>query len=465
MSRATERRVFAALFALAVVAWLLIPTYPNYDSYTHLVWGRELLHGHSPSFEGFAAPTEHPLFLALCAVLDAVFGDHADRWLILACVLSFVSLVWAVFRLGRVCFGLWPGALGALFCSSSFALLLLAARGYVDVPFLAVVFWAAVLEAERPRERTRLVGSMLAVAGLLRPEAWVLAGLYWLWCGYRRWDILVLAAVGPVIWAAVDLAVTGDPLFSLHATSALAGDLNRVRGISHVPRSFVSFLSDTARPPVFLAGLAGLALLLRRRGPAGHVPLALLGAGTLAFVGTGIAGLSILPRYLTVPAVALCPLAGYAVAGFTTLSAGRTRELWRRAAYGAALVGVAFLGIKASSFTKLARELRFIHHTHEVVIGFSSSPGLTRCRPVTLPTYRLVPDLRFALHDDRGRVVSSRAELGIDHAGTAVFVTVEEKAIKRFGQADGVSRATNRPEARDNRLVARRGFLTAFDRC
>jgi hypothetical protein len=277
-------------------------------------------------------------------------------------------------------------------------------------------------------------------------------------------DLLLLAAVGPVLWAVVDVAVTGDPLFSLHATSALAGDLNRVRGIVHVPRSFVSFLADTARPPVFLAGLLGVPLM-RRGGRARHVPLALLAGGTLTFIGTGVAGLSILPRYLTVPAVALCPLAGYAVAGFVTLPPGRARELWRRAAYGAAVLGVGFLALKASSFTKLARELRFIHHTHEVVVDFAGTGGLQRCRPITLPTYRLVPDLRFALHDDRGQRVRSRAQLGIAHSGVAVFVTGEEKAVKRFGQADGVSRATNRPGTGDTRVVAQRGFLTAFDRC
>lgn len=463
MTRLSERRVFAGLLALAVLAWVVIPTYPNYDSYTHLNWGNEILHGHSPSFESYAAPTEHPLFIALCALLDVAFGEHADRWLILACVLAFVSLIWAVFRLGRACFGHWPGVLGAVFCASSFALLLLAARGYVDVLFLAVVFWAAVIEAESPGARTRTVAAMLVIAGLLRPEAWVLAGLYWLWAGRRRWDLLVLAAVAPVVWAAVDLAVTGDPLFSLHSTSSLAADLNRVRGVQHVPKSFVTFLADTARPPVFLAGLGGLWLLLRDRGRARHVPLALLGAGTLTFIGTGVAGLAILPRYLTVPAVALCPLAGYAVAGFADLPPGRLRTLWRRAAYAAAVVGVAFLAVKASSFTKLARELRFIHHTHAVVVAAADLPAVRQCAPVSLPTYRLVPDLRFALGDETGAYARSdprgpQMELGL-------YVVGEEKAVKRFGQADGVPRSTNDPPARGELDGFRRGFLTAYSTC
>ena len=47
-------------------------------------------------------------------------------------------------------------------------------------------------------------------AGLLRPEAWLLAGLYWLWCAWpaswppARSRYAALAAVGPVVWVAVD---------------------------------------------------------------------------------------------------------------------------------------------------------------------------------------------------------------------------------------------------------------------
>ena len=168
---------------MALVAALLVPTYPNYDAYYHLVWGRELLDGVRPSFEAYQAPTQHPLYLALCAALTPI-GQDADRALVLLCVLSLVALAWAVFRVGDAVFGLWPGLAAAAFTASSFAFLLYAARAYVDVPFLALVLWAAALEARRPR-RGRSVMALLAVAGLLRPEAWVLAGAYWLWCGPR----------------------------------------------------------------------------------------------------------------------------------------------------------------------------------------------------------------------------------------------------------------------------------------
>ncbi len=499
MSPRRERAALAALLLAALAFALAVPTYPNYDSYVHLGWGRELLAGHLPHLEAYAAPTQHPLFVVLCAGLDLVFGGAADRALVVVCVLSLVVLIAATYRVGRACFGAGPGLGAALFTGSSFAFLLYAARGYVDVPFLALVLVAAALEAERPG-RGRAVGATLAVAGLLRPEAWVLAGAHWLRRAHAapraprdpphercqapsmrrdrmhkrnqapfvhraRVDLLALALVAPVVWALSDLLITGDPLYSLHATSTLADELGRERGIAHVPRSFVSFLADTARPPVFAAALLGAVLAWRERARLGalHVPLALFGAGTVTFVGTGLGGLSILPRYLTVPAVALCLLAGWAWLGFTTLGPGPLRDRWRRGAIAAGALGAAFLVLKAGSFAALARELRFIHRTHDAVVATAADPRVRECRPVTLPTYRLVPDLRFEL-DAPEADVRARSQIGAGARGTALFVVGDEKAVKRFGRAAGVSNRFDVPPAAP-RFPVLHGFLLAEDRC
>src|ERR687883_251630 len=52
-------------------------------------------------------------------------------------------------------------------------------------------------------------GVMLALAGLLRPEAWLFSGVYWLWCAVPldwrgRARLALLAAAAPVIWCASD---------------------------------------------------------------------------------------------------------------------------------------------------------------------------------------------------------------------------------------------------------------------
>ena len=124
MSRRAELGIVAALALAALLVWALVPTYPNYDAYYHLVWGRELLDGVSPTFEAYKAPTQHPLFVAVAALLGAVIGQDADRALVLLTALSLVAVIWAVFRTGRAVFGLWPGVVAGALTGSSFALLL-----------------------------------------------------------------------------------------------------------------------------------------------------------------------------------------------------------------------------------------------------------------------------------------------------------------------------------------------------
>lgn len=474
-ARQAERAALGALTLAALVAFLLVPTYPNYDAYYHLVWGRELLDGMKPSFEAYQAPTQHPLYLALAAVLT-LFGDSADRLLVLVAVLSLVALVWGVYRLGDAVFGRWPGVAAALFVGSSFSLLLYTVRAYVDMPFLAVVTWAAVLEARSPRRGVSVM-ALLAVAGLLRPEAWVLAGVYWLWCGplsrkgsdpfwdTRRLDLLALAASAPLVWAAVDLWVTGDPLFSLHSTSDLADELSRDTGLGAVPDGFVSFLSGTLRPPVAAAGALGLAVALRLRHRGLHVPLALLGAGAFTFVASAAAGLSVLPRYLTVPAVALALFAGYAWLGFTALPAGSQLRLWwRRAAIAAAVGGAVFVVVKAPSAGRLATELRFIRDTHDELVAILHAPPVQRalrCGPLTFPNYRLVPDARWILDLPRERVGSRSARRR--DTGVAIFL-LGDKALRRFGFAQGASPTTNVPDPGFTRVAVRAHF-SAYAAC
>ena len=166
--------------------------------------------------------------------------------------------------------------------------------------------------------------AVLAVAGLLRPEAWVLAGAYWLWCGWRRLDLLALAAAAPLVWAS---STCGSPATrcsrctprttSPTSSTATAG-CRRSRARSS------SFVTDTARPPVALAGRG------RRRAAVAAAPRAARctsrsrcsAPACVTFLATGLAGLSVLPRYLTIPVVAVCLVAGYGVLGFTTLPAG-----------------------------------------------------------------------------------------------------------------------------------------------
>lgn len=484
-------RVETAVVAVGVLAvvglWLAVPTFPNYDAYYHLVWGRELLDGRAPSFEAYAAPTQHPLYIAVAAVVG-LLGTGADRALVAVTLLALVALTWGTWRTARALFGPWAGALAALFVGSSFAFLLYAVRAYVDVPFLALVLWAAAWELERGRDEKDAAGTvavrgggrlgpmlLLVAAGLLRPEGWVLAGLYALWSlpgrsWGRRAAFLALAATPPLLWAAVDLAVTGNPLHSLNATSELADELGRPRGLAEVPGSFVAFVTDVARPPVALAGVLGVALAVRLLGWRRLVvPLALLVAGAVTFVGTGLAGLSILPRYLTVPVVALCLFAGYAVAGFTTLPGGHPwRTRWRNGALGAVVVGAIFFVVQLPSFGRLGDEVAFVQGINRDLEALLAAPAVAQargCGPLSLPNYRLVPDARWLLDAPAQQVVAraSFARADRPQRGVAIFY-VGEQPLERYGFADGADRLANVPGPGFTPLE-RAGTLRAYVSC
>jgi hypothetical protein len=353
---------------------------------------------------------------------------------------------------------------------------------------------------------------LLVLAGLLRPEAWVLTGLAWLWtmkpapappvaspptcvdtpagaaspagatptataaspagavpprrarlsAPPLRATIAVLFA--PLFWALTDLVVTGDPLHSLHATSELADDLGRVRGLQHVPGSFVSFVGATVRPPVAVLAPIGALLAWRVLGwRRMRVPLALFAAGVITFVGTGALGLSILPRYLTVPAVALCLFAGYALLGFTSLEGGHPlRRRWAQGSAAATAVGAIGLVILAPSLTNVREEIRFIRATHDSLIATLDDPAVRdamRCGTLTFPTYRLVPDAKW--HVENASIGSRSAQRR--PTGVEVFA-LGQKALRRYGFAAGTSPSVNLPSP-GFVPIARHGLLAAYARC
>ena len=468
-----ELLAIAGLAVLAVALWAVFRSYPNYDAYYHLVWGRELLDGARPDIGVADAPTAHPLYVLFGTVLALVFGEGAERVLILACVASLLACGWAVMRLGRSVYGTWPGVAAAVLVVAAPTLLLYAARGYVDMPFLALVFWAAALEAERPR-RGMPVMVLLALAGLLRPEAWLLAGLYWLWCAWpregRRFDpqpgLLAVALAAPVLWVGFDWWATGDPLFSVNSTGAQAEALGRESGVAAVPGAYVSGLEEILRLPLLLLALAGLVIeVVWRRGRRMEVPAALFATGTLAFVASGVVGLSLLPRYLTVPAVTLTLFAGLALAGWTLLPEGESRR-WRWAVVAAAVValGVLYAGLRMNVAGKVHRELAFVTGIHDDLVTTLNDPQVRtglRCGPLSTPNFRLVPDARWLLDAPASGVVARSQER--PRRGVALVFT-GDRAAARYGRAAGVEEKTNRADP-GFRRVARHGAITAYVSC
>ena len=465
---------FVTLAVVAIVGSFVWVTYPNYDSYYSLLWGRELLHLHPPSFEAYRAPTEHPLAVAFGVVLS-MLGRHADRVMVLATLVSFVALVAGTYRLGSVSFTPFVGALAALLVLTRFDFPSLAVRAYIDIPFMAAIVWAGALEAARPRRGTP-VFLLLGAAGLMRPEAWLLAGLYFLWMSWDaswhdRIRYALMTGIAPLVWVVTDFLATGDPLFSLSSTRDLAAELERTKSGADVLSALPDYLRTTVKTPVYFAGLLGLVAAVWRFPVRTAIPLVLFLAGSLTFLATGIAGLSVIVRYLLVPSVMLSIFAAVALGGWTMLAPGsRSRRLWSAGAAVIAVAGLAYTAFHPPSPTRFNDELTFRgdqgSSLHALLDRRAVRDGL-RCGPVSVPTHKLIPDVRWVLDLGQGEVVarSDRSKRGRRKArhGVAIFPTGRTNVL-RTGFAVNTPAITQVPRARFA-LIARDRYFAAYLSC
>jgi hypothetical protein len=464
------RAAFVLLCAGFAIGFFVYPTYPVYDSYYALVWGHELLHGHAPIFQGFRYPTEHPLAIGVGAVLS-LLGGGADRVWIALMLGSFVALVAGVYRLGRQAATPLVGALAAALLLTRFDYAFLAARGYVDIPYMAMVVWAAVLEASRPRRGTP-VFILLALAGLLRPEAWLLAGLYWLWMFPRatwgeRVRYALLTASAPVIWAAVDWSVTGDALFSLHYTSSSAEDLGRQRTLAELPGALPLFFVGLVKVPVLVAAVPGLVLSLLMAPRRMAMPLVLLGAGLGTFALIGAAGASVIERYLAVAALSLLVFASVLLTGWTMLRPGRLRTAWGVA--GTLVVVVAaVVTLGRLDLSQFSQQLTFRGEAHHDLVRILHEPAVQaglRCGPLSVPNHKIVPDSRWIAGLPASQVLP-RAQDGHANPRRGVALVVDSRfAVFLHAWTSGDDSALIQLPPPGFHRVAVTRFYTAYVRC
>jgi hypothetical protein len=468
-------RAGLALLSLAVLlGFLVYPTFPNYDSYYSLLWAREALDLEQISFDGYRTPTEHPLAI-LFAIPLVLLGDGGDRVLVFFTLVSLVVLAAGLYRLARLSFGPLVGAIAAALLCTRFDFPFLAVRGYIDIPFLALVVWAAALEVQRPR-RGLPVFLLLLAAALLRPEAWILIGAYWVWFAWRAsWrDRVVyagLAVVGPLAWSALDWAVTGDPLFSLHHTSSSAEELGRAKGLSAVPSSTQEFLIRLDKLPVVLGGIAGLGLAAWFAPRRTAMPLALFLSGVGTFVAVAVAGLSVIQRYLLVPSIMVMVFCGVAIGGWSMLRPGsRLRRLWAFGSIALVVFGVVFTVLRVN-VAKLDSELRFRGDAHTALEQVLRDPAVRagmRCGAVSVPTHKLVPDVRWIADLRAGDVVAradpaASAQRGA-RRGVALVVTGREALARQVFVDSSVDPLVNLPPA-GFRRTATSEFYAAYVRC
>jgi hypothetical protein len=279
----------------------------------------------------------------------------------------------------------------------------------------------------------------------MRPEAWLLSGLYFLWClkpaGWgRRVAYAALTAAPPVIWTIMDWWATGDPRFSLTHTSGVAEELGRQRSLADIPSATVQFLKNLDKVPVFYAGILGLVVAVVLTPRRARMPLALLVIGLGTFVLVGLAGLSVIDRYLLVPSLVVMVFAGVALGGFTMLRAGPARTAW---AVVAALI-IVYGGIYTATHVKLSsftNELVFRGDSHDSLKRLLHNPKVQaalRCGPVSTPNHKLIPDTRWILDAPADKVIArsdpkERARIG---RGVALYA-VNRLSLLRSGLTTG----------------------------
>ena len=392
----------ALLYALAAEARL------GYDTAYQLVWGRDLLDGSLPGYDVRLAPTPHPLQV-LIAVPLALLGQGADEAMRGVSLMSFAALGVALYRVGERLWSRPVGLLAAAILLTRPHLLELAYLGDADIPAAAFAAWAAVVAlGDRPAAALGL----LALAGLLRPEAWLLSIAYVAWLVWARapsartvagW--IALAAAGPVLWALSDLAVTGDVLWSLHHTRTGTELLDRDTGAGAAVTRLPRHLNFLLGAPVLVAALLGLAagLVLARARMWGLVAvLVLLGGG---FGVLALAGLSLQPRYLAGLAAAVVVCAAIGALGWTAVADGR----WRLPGFAALALLAAGLVFDAVEFGDVRGRLVDDGRALESLARGDARDALRECGPVAVPTIRPIPYLALWTDTDPAGYVEAPA--------------------------------------------------------
>jgi hypothetical protein len=232
----------ALTLALGVFLWrarqlagtIGVDAFPLDDSWIHLQFARNLAEGRGFSFNAGVpvSGSTAPLWTLLLGGVFAVLGSHP----VLAKTLGIVATLCAAWVAGRLA-GLWTDqrALGLL-ASVLVALagpMVWGALSGMEVGLAALLVTTAFLQHAKARPWT--AGTALGLAALARPEAAVLAPLFWL-AGPLTWR-RVLASGLPLgaclaPWIAFNRLTTGTPLPATAAAKiegGLAGLLVGVR--------------------------------------------------------------------------------------------------------------------------------------------------------------------------------------------------------------------------------------------
>jgi hypothetical protein len=385
-------------------------------------------------------PTPHPL-AELFGLLTTPLGQGSVDLTMVIAYAALGLIGYLVYRLGSLWFDRPIGALAALIVLTRAPYLSNGLRAYIDLPYIALVLGALVIETKRPRAGWPVLAPR-ALAGLLRPEAWLFSVAYFLHLalelrptGLKRhseWRLRpvgggsgwvrrrgersaaelaglgLLALAGPIGWGVFDWITAGSPTYSFTGTRDTVETLDRRTGpvdlVLYGPRA----LGEVMQWPGMVGAFGGVVLaiaFLRRRAAIGLV------AGALALVAFGLlaaSGLAIIARYTMLAAAILAIFAALALLGWRLLERDHP---WRRAwqAFAAVVLLMALIWVpnQYDLLHDVDRDLTnqgvIEGDLHDLAKSGAFAPI---CGPITVPNHRAVPRLAFDLDIRPSTIVS-----------------------------------------------------------
>jgi len=464
----------AFIAGISAILLLIFPKgFPNYDTIYYLLWGREIAEGMSPDYGAPLAPTPHPLYDLLGAILSPL-GDGAITVAVIIAYVSLGLLAWLVYKLGQVWFDRPIGGVAAFLVMTSAPVLSNGLRAYIDIPYMVLCLAALLIETRKPRAGWPVL-VLLTLAGLLRPEAWLFAGFYFLYLaldltppregnripglklrgdGIDRNLVLMacLAAAGPVIWLLFDLITTGSALYSFTGTRETVDTLERQTGPVDVVLYGPRRLGEVLQWPGMVGALFGIGFCLAAMKK--RVVLATVTAvlALIAFALMGASGLAIIPRYTMLAAAILSIFAAASVLGWRLLPAdSKWRRPWQVVAVLVVLLYLVWLPNQYDLVSKVDRDLSnqsLVERDLEALVddgAFKDVHGDNACLPISVPNHRAVPRLAFWLDIRPSDVVSVAA--ATEQPATGYFLApAREFTVENFILDPGEpGRATTQP--------------------
>jgi hypothetical protein len=410
-------------FVLAAIS-LTLPSVPTQDSWSWIVWGREVAH---LDLNTTAGSSWKPLPVVFTTIYS-LFGDIAPQlWIMTSRAGGLLAILFAA-RIAKR-FGGWPAALAAGVFMAGADWLRFMGNGNVEPLSAGLALAAFDRHLDGHPHQTIALGSLAALG---RPELWPFVALYAAYMVFREKKAnlvvaAVLLALVPVGWLGGDWWGSGDPFHGSklaagfrerqkqHREAALERDKKRHIVVDRSTGVAVEHTYRGARvlliPPAFVGALIAIAFAIYRRE---KTPL-MLAAGAIALfcviAGMALAGYGGSPRFLFPAAGFVAALGGIGV-GYLVREAGRR---WRPAALIAtvalAALIVPFAIDRANEFGDRAHEVNLrAKYENQLEDAVAAAGGRARVlslgEPRSNSTY--AHQLAWLLHIHQSDIVGPR---------------------------------------------------------